>query len=267
MPAGAVWISAEETSLVDFLLDNKLEAGDGGYFKTTTYRRAVTHIAPLHERCIVKTVKACRNKWCAFCKIYKIIRAIQSVSGWVWDDKTGATITADSSSSWDHYVKQHPAAKPFRNKGWVHFRKVALIMLSTAAGSNIFHPTSTLASNDTNNNSVSPEPKSPPKALADPQDVDDLDHEENFYRPHCRKALALGNKLARQLPLLALCLSVLALCKVLRLFKLNVTEQVVLIDFFRTDRTAADIYSALTEPDVRKEWVRIQLKKLGVMVF
>jgi hypothetical protein len=47
---------------------------------------------------------------------------------------------------------------------------------------------------------------------------------------------------------------------------LNVTEQVAFIDFLRNDRTAADIYSALTEPDVRKEWVRVQLEKLGVIV-
>ena len=30
---------------------------------------------------------------------------------------------------------------------------------------------------------------------------------------------------------------------------LNVTEQVALIDFLRNDHTAADIYSALTEPE------------------
>ncbi|KAF8156548.1 hypothetical protein B0H34DRAFT_859325 [Crassisporium funariophilum] len=160
MPAGAVWISAKETSLVDVLLDNKLEAGDGGNFKTTTYQRAVTHITPLRKRGVVKTV--------------------------------------------------------------------------------------------------------------------------NFYRPHLRKALALGNKLTRQLPLFALCLTFTAalappalaiaplpVCRTnavtavqhLKADWLNVTEQVVLIDFLRTDRTEADIYSALTKPDVRKEWVRIQLEK------
>ncbi|KAG5650565.1 hypothetical protein H0H81_011808 [Sphagnurus paluster] len=158
MPAGAIWISAEETFLVDFLLDHKSEARDGGNFKTMTYQQAVTHIAPLHERGIVKTVKACQKKWCMFCKIYKIIQAIQSVSGWVWDNKMGATITADSASSWDNYVKQYPPAKPFHNKGWVHFHKVTLIMPSTA--------------------SVSPEPHSSPETWTDPQDVDDLDPKE-----------------------------------------------------------------------------------------
>jgi hypothetical protein len=30
MPAGAVWTSAEEAALVDYLVDNRAEAGDGG---------------------------------------------------------------------------------------------------------------------------------------------------------------------------------------------------------------------------------------------
>jgi hypothetical protein len=37
---------------------------------------------------------------------------------------------ADSVSSWDDYVKQHPEAKPFRNKGWNHFNKIMLLMPS-----------------------------------------------------------------------------------------------------------------------------------------
>lgn len=65
MPAGAVWTSAEETAFVDYLVDHKAEAGDGGNFKTTTYQRVISHIAPLHESGAIKTVKACRNKWTA----------------------------------------------------------------------------------------------------------------------------------------------------------------------------------------------------------
>jgi len=90
----------------------------------------------------------------------------------------GASITVDSASSWDNYVKKHLAAKPYRNQGWVHFCKVTLIMPATVSGSNIFHPTSTPIPNDTNNNSVSPEPESPPVTLSDPHDVNDSDHDK-----------------------------------------------------------------------------------------
>ncbi|KDR65022.1 hypothetical protein GALMADRAFT_82385 [Galerina marginata CBS 339.88] len=181
MPAGAVWTAPEETALVDFLGDNKAEAGDGGNFKSTTFQRAVSHIAPLHERGSIKTVKSTRSKWIAFKKIYRIIRAIQLVSGWVWDDDTGASITADSASSWDDYVKKHPEAKPFRNKGWRHFNKVALIMPSTAAGANVFHPTAGPSTpDDDSDRAVSPEPTPPPASSdsSDPPDHGDSDEDE-----------------------------------------------------------------------------------------
>ena len=45
------------------------------------------------------------------------------------------------------------------------------------------------------------------------------------------------------------------------------TELVALIDFLRADQTAADVYIAIEEEDVRKEWVRIQLERLHIHVF
>jgi len=63
MAPSAIWTLAEETALVDFLVDNKAEAGDGGNFKKATFQRAMTSIAHLHERGAPKTVKSCQNKW------------------------------------------------------------------------------------------------------------------------------------------------------------------------------------------------------------
>jgi hypothetical protein len=59
----AVWTPREETALVDFLVENKAEAGDGGNFKNVTFQRAVLSLAPLHERGAPKTVKSCQNKY------------------------------------------------------------------------------------------------------------------------------------------------------------------------------------------------------------
>lgn len=47
----------------------------------------------------------------------------------------------------------------------------------------------------------------------------------------------------------------------------SITEQVALIDFLSNNHTAADTYSALTEPDVHRELICVQLKKFGVHVF
>ena len=62
-----------------------------------------------------------------------------SSSGWHWDNETGASITVDTASSWDNYIKKHPAAKPFQNRGWVHLQRMTDIMLSTVSGSHVFH--------------------------------------------------------------------------------------------------------------------------------
>lgn len=48
---------------------------------------------------------------------------------------------------------------------------------------------------------------------------------------------------------------------------LDNSQLVAFMDFIHVDETAADIYVALTEPDLHKEWVCIQLEKLGVVVF
>ena len=41
---------------------------------------------------------------------------------------------------------------------------------------------------------------------------------------------------------------------------LTLAQHVALINFLRTNCTAADIYLALTQPDVCKEWVDMQLE-------
>lgn len=46
---------------------------------------------------------------------------------------------------------------------------------------------------------------------------------------------------------------------------LNATEQVALIEFLHKDQSAADM--ALTEAEVRREWVCMQLELLHVIVY
>lgn len=65
MAPTAIWTLAEEAALLDFLVENKAEAGDGGNFKQATFQRAVESIKPLFKRGAAKTVKSCQNKWAA----------------------------------------------------------------------------------------------------------------------------------------------------------------------------------------------------------
>ncbi|TFK16781.1 hypothetical protein FA15DRAFT_553140, partial [Coprinopsis marcescibilis] len=59
---------------------------------------------------------------------YCVVEAIKKVSGWTWDDKTGASITPKTASSWDDYVAKHPEASRFCNKGWVHLSHVTQLI-------------------------------------------------------------------------------------------------------------------------------------------
>ena len=91
-----------------------------------------------------------------FCKVYRIIHAIQLVSGWAWDDETGASITVDSASSWEDYVKKHPEAKPFQNNGWPLFCKVVELMPLTPTGANVFHQSASQDQSDGGDASLTP---------------------------------------------------------------------------------------------------------------
>ncbi|PPQ79922.1 hypothetical protein CVT25_002996 [Psilocybe cyanescens] len=307
MSPPATWTPAEETELIDFLVDCKTEAGNGGNFKKTTFQQAVTHIAPLLQHGPAKTVKGCQNKWAGFHKIYWVIRAIQAVSGWVWDNDTGASITLDSASSWDDYVKKHPGAKPFHNKGWCHLLKVALLMPSTATGANVYHPTAAVEDPPspaaTSEHSSVPHSDEQPEFL-DHEDSDDDQPQSQASAPcKCACEPTTPTCIATKHPCVSHGATVLqdmsalltqvgialaaalapplnpidptphrrsnAVAAALRVEKtwLSNNELVSFIDFLWVDQTAADIYLALDEPNVRKEWVRIQLERLGVIVF
>lgn len=192
MAPAAQWTRKEEAAFVDFLVAHRAEAGDGCNFKAATFQRAAQSIAPLLQRGGPKTAKSCGNKYCAvrlmylyfiwaktltvikFRKIYRVIRAIQAVSGWTWDDETGASIDIHTASSWDEYVRVHPEAKPFRNKGWPYFRKMDMLMPASVSGGNAYHASQTPAP------PASSEPPSTPLGGSD-EESDDLQPRET---PH-----------------------------------------------------------------------------------
>ncbi|TFK22797.1 hypothetical protein FA15DRAFT_671125 [Coprinopsis marcescibilis] len=141
----ASWTSAEETALLEFLVDHKSEAGDNGMFKLATFEKAAASIADLLTKGTVKTAKVCQNKYSAFRTTHRMIKLIKSKSGWTWSDETGASITPDTASSWDDSVAHNEGAKPFRNKGWSHLDLMEQLSPSPATGAGVFHPTGAVA--------------------------------------------------------------------------------------------------------------------------
>ena len=57
------WSVAEEEAMLNFLIVNKAEAGDGFNFKDSTWSKVAAHVKPLRTEGGVKTGKKCKEKW------------------------------------------------------------------------------------------------------------------------------------------------------------------------------------------------------------
>ncbi|KAF8208124.1 hypothetical protein K438DRAFT_315719 [Mycena galopus ATCC 62051] len=61
-----------------------------------------------------------------------------TISGWNWDPKKGVNVTPETWSSWDDWVKKNKGSGQFRNKGWLHYDRLLLLMPSKVKGGNVF---------------------------------------------------------------------------------------------------------------------------------
>jgi hypothetical protein len=158
----ARWTTEDETELLNFLIEHKSEAGDGLNFKKPTWTAAATHVNEIassrgNSRGALKSSESCKAKYRAvsvpyhvsFIKmtafwqlksIFDVVDQVRSNSGWLWDDEKGADIRAEKVGCWEDYVRAHPAAAPFRNKGWTHLSLFDDLGVSKNApkGKNVF---------------------------------------------------------------------------------------------------------------------------------
>ena len=70
----AVWNETETSALIDYLVQHKAEAGDGGNFKDATYNAAAEHITSLKTTGPAKSGKMCKTKWAAVSDLLPNIR-------------------------------------------------------------------------------------------------------------------------------------------------------------------------------------------------
>ncbi|KAF8952273.1 hypothetical protein BDZ97DRAFT_1682107 [Flammula alnicola] len=144
----AQWTTEDEVIFIDFLLLHAAAAGDGGNFKMVTFNAAAPVIEVKRVKGGPKTAKACQNKYNSLRRTFRAIQAIKNRSGWTWSDETGASITPEMEDTWSDFLKVHKDAKPFKNKGWVHLKKVSLLMPATVKGKHIFRPSQGLSGMD-----------------------------------------------------------------------------------------------------------------------
>lgn len=104
-------------------------------------------------------------------KTYAVIEHIKlHASGFTWDDTRGACIDVASQSAWQTYVKQHPDAKPFRNKGWTHLARMEKLVPSQAKGTHVFRPSQATTLDDQEDDRQSTDPPSPADPPSPPAD-------------------------------------------------------------------------------------------------
>ncbi|KAG2359623.1 hypothetical protein BDR07DRAFT_1225496, partial [Suillus spraguei] len=108
------WTEDHTSSLIKFLTAHKLEAGDGMNFKIGVFQAAAAHFLEPPEGVLkegwvppamTRDSCACKNKWAAIQKKYKIVLDIKSQSRFSWDNEFCAGIDSTSEAVWAAYVK------------------------------------------------------------------------------------------------------------------------------------------------------------------
>ncbi|KAI0270321.1 hypothetical protein BGY98DRAFT_1010345 [Russula aff. rugulosa BPL654] len=124
----AHWTIFEEAVLIQFLFERKDKMNSRTMFKDTVFKRAAEALNRFHEKGGKKTSISCRSKWTKLKRTYKVVTALKSKSGFVWDDLKGMGVTAEKRPAWDKLVESNKQFKPFATNGWPHYEAMARLM-------------------------------------------------------------------------------------------------------------------------------------------
>ncbi|KIJ14054.1 hypothetical protein PAXINDRAFT_79922, partial [Paxillus involutus ATCC 200175] len=141
----AKWTLDEETAFIDFLLSQFSASGDGNPRKAT-FNEAATLLKKKFPKALgaEKTGDVCRSKWTALKAAYHAVVDIKNTSGFTWSDDQGVGVTLKHNDVWERYLKasfflftRHPAARPFKNKGFKHFHTIEQMMPKISKGTHV----------------------------------------------------------------------------------------------------------------------------------
>ncbi|KAJ7171315.1 hypothetical protein C8R46DRAFT_993490 [Mycena filopes] len=132
------WTLSDEKALIEYFIDHLSEAGEGNSFKQPTLNAAAIAMNLIRTEGGPKTARSCQSKYLLLRKFQGFVDVILGISGWKWDPKKGVDVTPATKGTWDAWVAKNPAAARFRNKGWPHYDRLALLMPEKAKGGNVF---------------------------------------------------------------------------------------------------------------------------------
>ncbi|KAG2340848.1 hypothetical protein BDR05DRAFT_866085, partial [Suillus weaverae] len=115
------------------LTDHISAAGDGLTFPKHIWKSASEYVnsRPVPSGSKARSNKppaSCKNKWAALKSAYHQVQFIKSTSGLTWSDVDGVGVSPESKDVWNELVRSCPGAKPFGNKGFVHFTAIDQMM-------------------------------------------------------------------------------------------------------------------------------------------
>ncbi|KAI5982140.1 hypothetical protein EDD15DRAFT_2378298 [Pisolithus albus] len=136
----ASWTSNDIDFLIDQVIARRAEGGDGMNFKKSFWQSlAASDLLSNLEKGGPKTSSSCKEKWSRLKKTFEAVdHLVNFASGLTYSLELGANIGVENESVWTDYIKHHPAASPFRNKGWPFYDKMKLVMPSKSKGANRF---------------------------------------------------------------------------------------------------------------------------------
>ncbi|KAK0484254.1 hypothetical protein EDD18DRAFT_1111944 [Armillaria luteobubalina] len=256
----ASWAPVDVECMLEVLESHKAAAGDGN--------AVVEECNKVLTEGGRKTMAACKNKYGQLVKTFNIICNIRRVSGWHWSDETGASINAESTSTWDDYAHKHKDAKPFHNHGWQYLAAMEKLQGSSEPkGKYIFHSLQEdigiLRSQETQDAKVASQPSI--DGHEGSQDWDDSfiasqhsAHDDDDETQSIKEALApTEHALLEATPHQ----TQKAIEQVQDLEDwLSTSQMISLMTIFEKDSRAADAYVMLEREDVCKAWVQGKLK-------
>ncbi|KAG0695103.1 hypothetical protein DFH29DRAFT_880250 [Suillus ampliporus] len=139
-PSSTHWKGHEETVLLDFLTQNLSTCGDGVNFPRTTWKPAAKFVnactLPPGMTCANRDAKGCKNKWTSLKAGYHHVVYIKNASGLAWSNTDGVGVSDGTRHVWEQILKVCPNAKPYGNKGFIHFDVIDDMMKNSKGGKN-----------------------------------------------------------------------------------------------------------------------------------
>ncbi|KAF8578310.1 hypothetical protein K439DRAFT_1243776, partial [Ramaria rubella] len=130
------WSEADEAAFIEYLVEHRADAGDGGGFKTNVWVGLADMLNKLPTDGLSKTASKCRSKWTRAHTVYTMVMQLKNLSGYKYSDVNGIIVDPENSKWKEYcmYLQKNPGAERFVGRAWPHYKAMSCFMPSQARG-------------------------------------------------------------------------------------------------------------------------------------